>query len=261
MSTTLWTRREALRTGLLAACSVADLGGLDAQTVQRRAHGCMLTAEEAQPLLNTATEQRLYETGNEPMILTSGDKDFDFALAQTLAKISDAFAVLPGFAYYDDDDDAPNAFATSYVRLHNADGTVLFGKQLLKRLLAKPESPDAAVAAVCAHEFGHILQYKRKLLSRVNEGGQPTKKRAELQADFFAGFFAGLRKRERSDFPAAVFALTQYSYGDNELNSPEHHGTPEERGAAISRGFDASYRERLSLSDAIEASVDYVTRL
>jgi hypothetical protein len=219
----------------------------------------MLSQEEAGRFMSTATEQRLYETGHEPMILSSGDKDFDAALAISLSRISDAFSVLPGFAYYDDYDGA-NAYASEVARLKNADGTVLFGTRLLKRLLALPESPDAAVAAVCAHEFGHILQYKQKLQRRVNEG-QTTIKRVELQADFFAGYFAGLRKLERPDFPAAVFALTQYNSGDAMINDQDHHGTPDERGAAISQGFETAYRKRLPLSEAIETSVAYVTRL
>jgi hypothetical protein len=33
----------------------------------------------------------------------SGDRDFDYALAQTLGMLSDTFGVVPGFAYYDDE--------------------------------------------------------------------------------------------------------------------------------------------------------------
>jgi putative neutral zinc metallopeptidase len=255
------TRREALVAGFLvtASCTFCGLEVLQAQTPRRRGRGCMLSVRDAGSFMNTATREQLYETGHEPMISNSGDKDFDFALAQTLAKLSDVLTVLPGFAYYDDYDGA-NAYATKTIRLQNADGTVLFGRRLLKRLLATPESPDAAVAAVCAHEFGHILQYKRGL-DRVVGDGQPTVKRIELQADFFAGFFAGTRKRERGDFPAAIFALTQFNSGDNMIEDSQHHGTQEERGAAISRGFDAAYRDHLSLPDAIEASIAYVTRI
>lgn len=255
------TRREALRIGLLAtaSCALGVMPVLEAQTLRRRPRGCVLPAADAGAFMNTATRERLYETGNEPMISNSGDRDFDLALAHTLAKISDEFMVLPGFAYYDDYDGA-NAYATPKARLQNADGTVLFGQRLLKRLLATPENPDVAVAAVCAHEFGHILQYKRKLDQRVGEG-QATVKRIELQADFFAGYFAGIRKQERDDFPAAVFALTQFNAGDDMVNDPGHHGTNDERGAAISRGFEAGYRQRLTLSDAIETSVAYVTRI
>jgi hypothetical protein len=232
---------------------------IEAQAPRRRGQGCMLSALDAGAFFRTANGEQLYETGNEPMISNSGDREFDFALAHMLASISDEFLVLPGFAYYDDYE-SPNAFATPAVRRQKADGTVLFGKNLLKQLLATRESPDVAVAAVCAHEFGHILQYKRKLDERVG-AGQPTSKRLELQADFFAGFFAGVRKRERADFPAAVFAVTQFNMGDPHINHPQHHGTKEERGEAISRGFEASFRQHLTLSDAIEASVAYVTRL
>jgi len=255
------TRREALRIGLLAtaSCALGVMPVLEAQTLRRRPRGCVLPAADAGAFMSTASAERFFATGNEPMISKSGDPDFDLALAHTLAKISDEFSVLPGFAYYDDFD-GENAFAVPTVRLQNADGTVLFGQRYLKRLLASPESPDVAVAAVCAHEFGHILQYKRDLVRRVNEG-QRTVKRVELQADFFAGFFAGLRKREREDFPAAVFALTQFNAGDSYVGDAQHHGTNEERGAAISKGFEASYRQHLTLSDAIEASVAYVTRI
>ena len=231
---------------------------LEAQ-VPRRFRGCVLASSDAGSFMNRAGQERLYETGHEPIISNSGDRDFDYALAHTLAKISDVFSVLPGFAYYNDEDGA-NAYATRTSRLQKADGTVLFGQRLLKRLLATPESPDAAVAAVCAHEFGHILQFKLGLHRQVNEG-QRTVKRSELQADFFAGYFAGIRKRERRDFPAAIFALTQFNSGDNMINDREHHGTHEERGAAITRGFDAAYRDRQSLAEAVEASVAYVTRL
>jgi hypothetical protein len=100
------------------------------------------------------------------MIPRSGDKDFDYALAQTLAKISTAFDVLPGFAYYDDYD-GKNAYATPTARLSRADGTVLFGQGMLTELRASPDHPEIAVTAVCAHEFGHILQYKNNLMDQL----------------------------------------------------------------------------------------------
>jgi hypothetical protein len=229
------------------------------QTQRRPRRGCTLSRTEAVRYMQTATEQRVYQTGFEPMVHSSGDRDFDLALAQTLSMISQELDVLPGFAYYDDVD-APNAYATPTVKLSNADGTVLFGKRYLKKLMSLKENPDVAVAAVCAHEFGHILQFKRKLERHLGEG-QKVGKRVELQADYFAGFFAGIRKLQRPDFPAAAFALTQYNAGDDMINDPEHHGTHDERGAAVSQGFEAAYRQRLSLGDAVDASIAYVTRL
>ena len=216
-------------------------------------------SEHASPFLETSYGEQLFATGTESVIGSSGDRDFDFALAQTLARVSDLFDVLPGFGFYDDYD-GKNAYATRAVRAGRAQGTVLFGQRLLKDLLSEHESPDAAVAAVCAHEFGHILQFKRNL-DRLVGADQPTVKRVELQADYFAGFFAGTRKLQKPDFPAAVFAVTQFNMGDTRIDHEGHHGTPEERGAAITAGFNAAFRNRMDLASAIDASIRYVTGL
>ena len=249
------TRRQVLIGGALTLV-VGDRLGLCAQGLGRPrrttgAHGCILHESYASPFMETSEGEQLFSTGTEAVIGSSGDCDFDFALAQTLARISDFFDVLPGFGFYDDYD-AKNAYATRAVRAGRGHGTVLFGQRLLKELLALRESPDAAVAAVCAHEFGHILQY-RKNLDRIVGANQPTVKRIELQADYFAGFFAGIRKLEKPEFPAAVFAVTQFNLGDTRIAHQQHHGTPDERGAAITQGFNASFRNRISMAEAIEA--------
>jgi len=258
---TLVTRREMVAAGTLTLVWSWLPPGLSAAGSRRHnpIYGCMLPPSETAVFFGSATESRLYVTGEEPMIPHSGDRDFDYALAQTLAKISTWFDVAPGFAYFDDSD-SPNAYATHVVRSNGADGTVLFGQQLLHRLLKGDDNPDLAVACVCAHEFGHILQYKRELDGKVR-AGQPTVKRVELQADLFAGYFAGLRKRERPSFPAAVFAMTQYNMGDDKIHFPEHHGTRDERAAAIVRGFELGYRDRRSLAETIDASLAYVKSL
>jgi hypothetical protein len=76
-----------------------------------------------------------------------------------------------------------------------------------------------------------------------------------------AGYYAGALKLKKLTYPAAVFATQQYSTGDLNVNSPEHHGTPNERAAAIVRGFEVAYRERSDLSDAIQIGVNYVSML
>jgi hypothetical protein len=217
----------------------------------------MLADDEAEQFLTTSTPQQTFFTGNEPIIASSGDREFDYALAQTLSRITDTFQVLPGFAYFDDFD-RPNAYATSRARMARADGTVLFGQRLLKKLLVLPEHPDISVTAVCAHEFGHILQDKLGLRP-VILARQATVKRLELHADYLAGYYAGALKLKRPGYPAAVFATQQYSAGDWNVNSFQHHGTPEERAAAIVRGFEVAYRERRYLSDAIQIGVNYVS--
>jgi hypothetical protein len=253
----MWTRRDVVAGGMLSLC----FGTCCRADSSRTPHtfGCCLASEDVEAVYPNGTDTRTYFTGDEPMIPRSGDRDFDYALAQTLAKISDAFGVLPGFAYYDDND-SRNAYATSRTRLNRVDGTVLMGIYLQQQLRAGKDHPEVAVAAVCSHEFGHILQYRHDLVSRVN-AGQPTVKRSELQADYFAGYYAGLRKKERPTYPTAVVAVTQGDFGDSHFNSPSHHGTEAERGAAVVRGFNAAFREGKTLAQAIEESTNYVLTL
>jgi hypothetical protein len=254
------TRREALSGAALGLLFAAVPGAACSQTRTRHnpIYGCTLPHSEASAFLRGARDSALALTGQETIIKHSEDRDFDRALATTLAQISDTFSVAPSFAYYDDE--KPNAYATSDVRSYGQDGTVLFGLNLRRQLMAANEAPEVAVACVCAHEFGHILQYKLKLDEKLKQG-QPTVKRVELQADFFAGYYAGLRRRARPSFPAAVFAMTQYNMGDAWVDQPEHHGTKQERGDAIQRGYDAAYRENKNLSEAIESSMAYFSTL
>jgi hypothetical protein len=199
-------------------------------------------------------------TGNEPMIPRSGDRDFDYALAQTLGMLSDTFGVLPGFTYYEDESErTANAYATQVNRLSHGNGTVLMGIKLLQKHRTGEQHPAVAIAGVCSYEFGHILQFSKGLIDTVN-AGQPTVKCAELQANYFAGYFAGLRKKQHPDYSASVVAATQYEFGEFSTERG-HHGTPEERGAAVVRGFEAAFRENKNLNDAIQESTNYVLRL
>ena len=252
------TRRETVLGGALTlvwnscACAQAGLRG-------RRSFGCMLDPGEAEPFLATATEPQLFDgLQSAKRFLNSGNRDFDYAFAQTLSRLTDVFGVLPGFCYYDDHD-GENAWATPDTKMKRADGTVLYGKRYLATCLAALESPEAVVSAVCAHEFGHIVQYNKKLDVRLKQG-QPNVKRLELHADFFAGYFAGTRKLQKPDYPAAVFATHRYARGDFSTDT-DHHGTPEERAAAVVRGFETAYRERRNFADAIQIGVNYALRL
>jgi hypothetical protein len=251
------TRRDVALGGLLTIAF--GLGAACTCHAQSRPAGCLIGVDELPRVYPMGTPTAKYVHGSEPIIYSSGERDLDRALAQTLAKCGDLFGVLPGFAFFDDSG-SPNAYASRQVRMQRADGTVLMGKKMLRHLLSLKEAPDAAVAAVCAHEFGHILQFKRQLPPIVL-AGQDTVKRLELQADLFAGYFAGMRKRERPDYPAAVFAVTTHLVGDLDFNDRNHHGTPDERAAALVRGFEAAFRERLNLDATIEMSLRYVAQL
>lgn len=258
----MWIRREVVLGGALTLLWGTGCGcGVRAAQPRR---GCVLHEEEARLLLRGGVQELGFRGGaarrpEEDVRRRSGDRDFDAALARTLSRMVDVFGVLPGFAYTLEPAEA-NAWAMSRAVLENPDGTILFGLRLLRELMSRPEHPEVAVAAICAHEFGHILQFRRGLIPLLTRG-QASNRRVELQADFFAGYFAGVRRRERPEFPAAVFAVTQHGSGDFASDHPDHHGTPDERAAAVVRGFEVAFRERRPLSEAVEMGLNYVLRL
>ncbi|WFU89006.1 metalloprotease [Rhizobium sp. CC1099] len=251
------TRRNFMKGSMsVAGCSFCGrYAKAQSASTYSSSAGCMLEDWEAAPLMQDE-DIISYATGNEPIIPQSGIPGFDRALANSLARLTAVFNVLPGFGYYDDTG-SNNAYATRAKRMNNDDGTVLFGKSMLQDLLTRTEAPDAAVLAVCAHEYGHIAQYKYGLQDRLM-AGQPTVRRAELNADYLAGYFAGKRKLANANFPAVIFATTQQSFGDNNVNSKGHHGTGQERGAAVQAGFEAAFTQKLDLNGAIAAGLAYV---
>ena len=155
----------------------------------------------------------------ETPIPSETDIAVQLALAITLAKLSDLLGILPGFAFFNEGTGGQNAFASRSRRLGRDDGSVVFGQVMFGKLMQSQDSPELGVAAVCSHEFGHILQFKMDLQNRL-VGPDGRVKRLELHADYLAGYFAGLRKRERADFPAAIFAQTQYDFGDTAYAEP-----------------------------------------
>jgi hypothetical protein len=222
--------------------------------------GCDLAEDDAIGVqLRKEMQEPLTRGGGPPKFVQSGDRDLDYAMAQTLSMLTDTWNVLPGFAYFDETG-PPNAFASSAPWLARADGSVIFGRNLLARLLKAREQPDVGIAAVVAHEYGHITQYKYNL-KRPLLNGQDTVKRLELHADFLAGYFAGRRKLTRPDFPAAVFATTQYAAGDFRTDRASHHGTPDERANAIVKGFETAFRDKRSPSEALQIGVQYAQTL
>lgn len=243
------TRRQVLFEGALTVLFGSTLCcAAHANVGQNSEFGCSLQDHEADDyFLRTNTAER-YAVGNEDIEPRSGDPLLDRALVQSLAMMTRTFNVVPGFGFYDDYDGA-NAKATSRQLLGQTDGTVLFGFRMLEDMLTIPVHPDAAIVAVCAHEFGHILSYKTRQIERLSPDRSPNSTfRGEQYADYMAGYFAGVRKRNRHDFPAVVFANTQRAFGGGS------HGSGIQRGDAVVEGFKASYQRDLGISSAIDES-------
>jgi|SRR5208337_2883850 len=114
-----------------------------------------------------------------------------------------------------------------------------------------------AILAVCAHEFGHIVQYDTRVHDTLSYG-QPTVKLVELHADFLAGYYLGLRQSDQPSlrlFSAGAFI---HDLGDNNFTSPTHHGTKEERTAALEGGYRLGRDATADIGSAISSGVEFV---
>jgi hypothetical protein len=199
------------------ACDLEETTSPDQELV---AIGCFLQSGGASLSLGdlAATGQIYFPSGN--YVLDNFYQQEGLALVST-------FGLSPrGFWFYDQ---SPNAMATPEVaNQFGPDGTILFGQNLLLQQLSTDPS-GATVVAIMAHEFGHLAQFREAF----REAG----KRPELHADFMAGWYLRIRGRSWANFSSALRVF--YELGDYEFNSPQHHGTPQERLAAAQAGFDS----------------------
>src|SRR5262249_53326358 len=125
-------------------------------------NGCTLASGElanrVEPPATPGSYALAQVAGERGQVHGSGDPTFDRALSVSLLKISEAFSVLPGFAF--SERVYLNAFATTNSALGRADGSVVFGNSLYRTIMGRREHPELGIVAICAHEFGHIAQYK-----------------------------------------------------------------------------------------------------
>lgn len=200
--------------------------------------------------------------GQSDLASGSGDSAFDQALGLALIDVSRAFSVFPTFVYYDDATSGKNALATDEKLRgfeRKSDGTVLFGLGLLGEL-RRLKGGDAAVLAICAHEFGHIHAFQSGVFDQIDRLylHQYTK---ELHADFLAGYFIG---EYVSKYPALdVFGVAQQwsRMGATDFNRPGSHGTAWMRRDALEAGFYfAADRRARSIRDASAAGLDHIKR-
>jgi predicted metalloprotease len=75
--------------------------------------------------------------------------------------------------------------------------------------------------------------------------------RAEQFADYMAGYYAGRRKLDDSDFPAVIFAHTTSLYGGGD------HGTADQRGNAVQEGFLCAYYRKSEAIDAAQRALSF----
>jgi hypothetical protein len=246
--------KQLSRRGVLGGlCSCGFVSNLvspaNAQYTGGRSAGCMKNGDEYAREVAATAANFSFGSDTNTSKGTSGNRDFDAALSITLGRLVAMFGVNPGFEFYTEEKGV-NAYATNRVRYPGRpDGTVAYGRNLLGLQFSNEEAiASAQVVATCAHEFAHILQFKRNVISQLDDNNNV--RRSELHADFLAGYFAGRRRLDSPGFPAAEIALDLYNSGDTYTSSPDHHGTPKERGDAVVLGFHAAFTDRVSFEEA-----------
>lgn len=233
-------RCAALAT-MVFGCFVAGTPASDADFATADSErGCNLSAASVSKM----------RSGSEELRSTSGDPNLDMVIQREVDLIALGFLVQPRL-YLFDDSASPNAVATSHAQdPRYPDGTVLFGLTMFQQTMDESDTGAGfAIPGIMAHEFAHILQYK-------NGGDLPTKL-AELQADYLAGWYMGNRQNFIQTRAEEAFEKF-FNLGDFAFNSPDHHGTPEERLAAVKEGFA---HHRVRIETAYRESYEYVTNL
>jgi hypothetical protein len=130
---------------------------------------------------------------------------------------------IPGVSFaFLNDCNSPNALANPQ------DRSILFGISMAQKLLTQFGN-SLPMWQVLAHEWGHQVQYALG----DNWLNAPTVAPKELEADMFSGFYLVIAKNT-SDLSSTIPAA--FSFGDWDFNNPSHHGTPQQRGAAVVAG-------------------------
>lgn len=186
--------------------------------------GCHLTATGIEGM----TDNRLRQS--------SGIQQIDMIFTREInAWMLPIFGLAPYCCFYDDSDGA-NAFATTELLAGRGQGTVAFGIKLMNELTTQFSGEWGsqglhAAGAIFAHEFGHIAQF--------TTGDYTPGPTMELQADFMAGWYTGLRALQQGGMGVNFreIAAKMFAIGDFNFKSPSHHGTPQQRLQAYSAGL------------------------
>lgn len=198
--------------------------------------GCCLKHGEADSISTFGYEELESPFGHSLLELSESQKRY---FGRALARIANIFEVQPSFAFYDDSN-GPNAMASPDMRLPGTWGSVIFGKTLFNQQFEKHDDGGVSIIAICAHEFGHILQYKTGYIGRM-QAGLRTVKYVELQADYLAGVYLGKKKYDNPHLSVHGVRRTFELIGDTNVNNRGHHGTPKERVHAIEGGYKLGF--------------------
>jgi hypothetical protein len=249
----IMSRRKFLHStaALLAAPAMAH--ALPVKAPMFASCGCCLSRRQAALLGPTAAAK--LDVKPEDLIASSGDATTDRYLGMALLRMATVFKVSPGFAFIDGPK-ADNAFATPTTLAQGGPGTVLMGRDTFVKEMRNDES-GMTVVAICAHEYGHIHQFMNGYHDDLAELDK-TVRTIELHADFLAGFFLATRKQDYPDLSMFKVGESFFNLGDTDFNGRNHHGTSEERIAAVTAGFDLGKSGTRDIEQVAKAGIAYV---
>jgi hypothetical protein len=149
----------------------------------------------------------------------------DNVFAQEVAIQRSFYSGIPATVYIMDEGSvgAKNAYALGSPQ------AILFGYYMYHYTIS--QFGGLAVAGVLAHEWGHRTQY--------TYGWQYPNPTQELEADAFSGFYMALAKGWAWSQIQGYFTNV-YLIGDYNFNSPQHHGTGNQRLAAAYLGVNTA---------------------
>jgi hypothetical protein len=194
-------------------------------------------------------------SSNYQLFATLQNPSLDSYVSRDVRVLRTFFNVQPSFFYYVDD--SPNAFAVHSAQLSSyPSGTVCFGRNLFNREWAKSGNLTT-IPVIIAHEFGHIVDFNYHAIPT-----DAVTMKKELFADFMAGVFLKYRSSlTLTDINGTLRSF--FSIGDYDFNSPDHHGTPSQRLAAITAGFNwfGNQSSNVGVTDMVRAGRSYIARI
>lgn len=153
---------------------------------------------------------------------TLGDPVYDRKMREEVASQRNFFQGVPAEVVILDEQHRllRNAYASS-------DGKIYMGKYMFYHTVKNFN--ELAVAGILAHEWGHRVQYT---FGFDKDLANPE---LELEADAMSGYYMALNKGCEWIHISGYFEST-LSTGDFHVESPQHHGTPNQRVAAAYLG-------------------------
>lgn len=192
------------------------------------------------------------------MVRSSGNPDLDKSFDRALQRLAETFEVWPKVGFYDDGD-APNAMAMRYAVGTTHEFAVVFGRNYFTKMMQYDPS-GITLLQTAAHEFAHVWVYQEGIFETIR-GGQKTVKRVELHADFLAGYYLGVRKRDNPQAKFWAAGMRRWQSGDTEFHNVHHHGQPDERLAAAEAGFRLGFLDGKTAKEAFAAATAYVAKM